>query len=131
MFKYLVEVALADRTGETAVVDVADIIVEDTVGQSAGDAVVGTEIFALERIAEVRWIVFVPFPVAPVVERGAEVYVTISQFGEHGGQHLEELFVVEVTFRAYIIYIIYLLPVETVFMLFVVEEAVVFVDDMP
>jgi hypothetical protein len=73
----------------------------------------------------------VPFPVTSVVEGGAEVHMAVSEFAKHRGKHLKQLFVVEIVFRAYIIYIIYVLPIEAVFMLFVVEEAVVLVDDMP
>jgi hypothetical protein len=57
--------------------------------------------------------------------------VSVAQFREHIGEHLEELLVVDAVVRAYLIYIISLLPVESVFMLLIVEEAVVLVDDLP
>ena len=93
--------------------------------------VVGTEVTALQGVAEVRRIVFVPVPVATVVEGGVEVHVSVFQLGEHVGEYLEELVVVHRSFRAYLIYIIYSVPVETIDLLFVVEEAVVLVDDAP
>ena len=43
----LVEVALADGRRETAVVYVANVIVENTIAQSTGNAVVGTKVSAL------------------------------------------------------------------------------------
>ena len=52
-------------------------------------------------------------------------------FGEHVGEHFEELLLTDHVVRAYLIYIIYLLPVESVFMLLVIEEAVMLVDNLP
>ena len=127
----LVETALADAAAEAAVVDIADVIIEDTVLHAAGDAIVGAEVAALQGVAEVRGIVLVPLPVASVVEGREEVHVAVAQFGEHVGEHLEELLLADHVVRAYLIYIIYLLPVESVFMLLVVEEAVVLVDNLP
>ena len=72
-----------------------------------------------------------PVPVATVVEGGVEVHVTVFQLGEHVGEYLKELVVVHRPFRAYLIYIIYGVPVEAIDLLLVVEEAVVLVDDAP
>ena len=85
----LVEVALADGRRETAVVYVADVIVENTVAQSAGNAVVGTKVSALQGIAEVGGVVFVPAPVATVIKSGVEVYMTVFKCAEHIGKYLE------------------------------------------
>jgi hypothetical protein len=57
--------------------------------------------------------------------------VSVFQFREQVGEDFEELVVVHRSFRAYIIYIIYAVPVETIDLLFVVEEAVVLVDNSP
>ena len=93
--------------------------------------IVSAEVTALQGVAEIGGVVFVPVPVAAVVERGVEVHVTVFQFGEHVGENFEELVVVHRSFRAYIIYIIKGVPVETIDLLLVVEEAVVLVDDPP
>ena len=70
----LVETALTDLIGETTHIEVADVIVEDPVLGTRGDMVVGTEVTALQGVAEIRGVVFVPVPVAAVVERGIEVH---------------------------------------------------------
>ena len=127
----LVETALADLVGETAHVEVADVIVEDAVLGARGDVIVGAEVTALQRVAEVGGIVFVPMPVAAVVEGGVKVHMSVLQFGEHVGEDFEELVVVHRPFRAYIIYIIKGVPVEAIDLLLVVEEAVVLIDDPP
>ena len=131
VFDDLVEGTFADVVGEAADVEVADVVIEDAVLDCRGDMVVGAEVAALERVTEIGGIVLVPLPVAAVVEGGVEVHVAVAQFGEHAREHLEELVVGKVTFRAYIIYIINLLPVEAIDLLFVVEEAVMLVDDAP
>ena len=82
--------------------------------------VVGAEVTALQGVAEIRGVVFVPMPVAAVVEGGVEVHVPVFQFGEHIGEDFEELVVVHRSFRAYIIYIIDGVPVEAIDLLFVV-----------
>ena len=53
MLDDLVETAFADLIGEAADVEVADVIVEDTVLGDGGDVVVGTEVTALQGVAEV------------------------------------------------------------------------------
>jgi hypothetical protein len=55
----------------------------------------------------------------------------VFQFTQHVCEYFKELFSVEPLSRAYIIFIIYGVPVETIFMLFVVEETVVFVNNFP
>ena len=127
----LVERALSHLVGEAAHVEVADVIVEDAVLGSRGDMVVGTEVTALQRIAEVRGVVLVPVPVASVVKGAVEVHMSVFQLGKHLGKYLEELVIVHRSFRAYLIYIIYSVPVEPVDLLFIVKETVVLVDDLP
>ena len=78
MLNDLVETALADLIGEAPHVEVADVIVENLVLGDGGDVVVGTEVAALQGVAEIRRIVFVPVPVATVVEGGVILY-TASQ----------------------------------------------------
>ena len=57
--------------------------------------------------------------------------MSVSQFAEHVAQHLKQLQVGHLFVHAYLIFIIYSIPVESVLMLFVVEEAVVLVDNLP
>ena len=123
----LVEVAIADRRIEAATIYIADVIVEYLVFQSAGYAVVGAQVPALQGVAEVAGVVFVPSPVAAVVEGGAQVYVAVAQFAEHIGEHLEQLLATDAVPRAYLIYIIYIVPVY----ILVIKEAVVLVHDLP
>ena len=84
----LVERALSHLVGEAAHVEVADVIVEDAVLGSRGDMVVGTEVTALQRIAEVRGVVLVPVPVASVVKGAVEVHMSVFQLGKHLGNTL-------------------------------------------
>ena len=53
--------------------------------------------------------------------------MAIAQFAEHVGKHLKQLFAVDIIARAYLIYIIYRVPVY----ILIVEEAVVLVDYLP
>ena len=57
--------------------------------------------------------------------------MAVAQLTQHLRQNLEELVVVDVIVRAYLIYIIYVLPVESVSFMLVIEEAVALVDDLP
>ena len=127
----LVEAALTHLVGEAAHVEVADVIVEDAVLCPRGDLIVGTEVPALQGVAEVGGVVLMPVPVAPVVEGGIEVHVSVAQLRQHVGEHLEELVVVELSHRAYLIFIIYTVPVESVNLVFIVVETVVLIDDLP
>ena len=46
-------------------------------------------------------------------------------------EYLEQLVATDVIIRAYLIYIIYVVPVESVFMLLIVKKTVVLVNDCP
>ena len=127
----LVQTTIANGACEAAIVRIADIIVEDPIAHTGGDAVVCVEVFALECVAEIRRIVLVPTPIAAVVERRIEVHMAITQFAQHIREHLEQLVLVGFFPRAYLIYIIYSIPVEAVFMLLIVEETVVLIDNLP
>jgi hypothetical protein len=53
--------------------------------------------------------------------------MSVAQRGEHLRKYLEQLLAVHVIVYAYLIYIVYLVPID----IFVVEKAVVLIDDMP
>ena len=57
--------------------------------------------------------------------------MSVAQLGEHIGENFEELVVVDLVTRAYLIYIILLVPVESISLLLIVEETVVLIDDAP
>ena len=99
--------------------------------QKAKCLMICTEVTALQGVAEIRGVVFVPMPVAAVVERSVEVRVPVFQFGEHIGEDFEELVVVHRSFRAYIIYIIDGVPVEAIDLLLVVKKTVVLINHPP
>ena len=72
-----------------------------------------------------------PTPVSAVIERRVEVHVAVAQLCQHVCEHFEQLIPVSFLPRAYLIFIIYGIPVQSVFVLFIVEETVVFVDNLP
>ena len=53
--------------------------------------------------------------------------MTVAQLAEHVGQHLEQLFAAYSVPRAYLIYIIYIIPVY----ILIIKEAVVLVHNLP
>ena len=57
--------------------------------------------------------------------------MSVTQFGKHVAEHLKELGLCHLLVHAYLIFVIYLLPVETVLMLLIVKETVMFVDYLP
>ena len=57
--------------------------------------------------------------------------MSVAQLCQHVAEHLEELALVHLVAHAYLIFIIYMIPVKSVLMLFVGKEAVVLVDDFP
>ena len=57
--------------------------------------------------------------------------MSVAKLAEHVGEHLEELALGHLVAYAYLIFAIHVIPVEAVFVLFVVEEAVVLVQDVP
>ena len=57
--------------------------------------------------------------------------MTVAQFGEHIGEHLELLRPRHTTAKLRLIAAIDLVPVESILGFFVVEKAVVLVDDLP
>ena len=57
--------------------------------------------------------------------------MSVTQLAEHVAQHLEELVLVHLVAYAYLIFIVCLIPVEPVFLLLVVEETIVLVDNLP
>ena len=57
--------------------------------------------------------------------------MSVTQFCEHVTEHLEELGLRHLVVHAYLIFMIYLIPVESVLMLFVFEEAIVLIDNLP
>jgi hypothetical protein len=57
--------------------------------------------------------------------------VAVAQLAEHIAAHLEELAGLHVVVYAYLIFMIDGIPIQSVLLLFVVEEAVVLVDNLP
>ena len=57
--------------------------------------------------------------------------MAVAQFAEHVAEHLEQLLLCHVAIDLYLVFVVDLLPVEPVLVLFVVEEAVVLVDNPP
>ena len=53
--------------------------------------------------------------------------MSVAQFGKHIGEHLEQLLAVHIVVYTYLIGLVNLVPIN----IFVVEKAVVLIDDMP
>ena len=68
--KNVVEVARSYSTLETFATQLANVVVENGIVQSARYQVIGFQVFAQERIGIVLRIVFAPRPIACSVERG-------------------------------------------------------------
>jgi len=126
-----VEVALADGGGEAGADDIGDVVVEDAIADAGGYLVVGAEVGVLQVLVEVGREVLVPRPVAPHVGRGVEVDVAVAQFAEHLGEDFEELGAGHVIREACTVAAAHLVPVEAYGLALVVEEAVVFIDNLP
>ena len=127
----LVEVSLTNAVVETLVSDVADVVVEDFVVEARGNLIVGAHVAAQEGVAEVGRVVLIPRPIASEIVGCAEVHVSVAQFAEHIGEHLEELLAGHTVVDAHLIFIVHLLPVQPVFLLLIIQEAVVLVDNLP
>ena len=72
-----------------------------------------------------------PGPVASVVVGGSQVDMSVAQFGQHVGEHLEELFAGHAAIHLCLVFLMHLIPVKSVGIVLVVQEAVVLVDDLP
>ena len=53
--------------------------------------------------------------------------MSVAQLGEHVGKHLEKLLATHVVAHAYLIGLVNLVPIN----IFVVEKAIVLIDDLP
>ena len=129
--QHVVQIAIAYGLGERPVAHIADVVVEDAITDACRYLVVGAHIASFQGVAVVLGIGLVPGPVASVVHGVGEVDVSVAQLAEHVGEHLEELCLRHLVAYAYLIFVIYVVPVEAVFVLLVVEEAVVLVQDVP
>ena len=128
---YFVKVAFTDGVAEAFVVYVADVVVENAVCYARGYLVVSAEVAPLQRVAEVRRVVFFPAPIAREVCRPRQVDVAVAQFRQHVGHDLEQLVGRHVVADAHPVLGVYIVPVEPVFLFLVVEEAIVLVDYFP
>ena len=127
----LVQSAVANGVGEAGVIHIADIVVKDAVVHARGDAIVCSEVFPLQCIAEVRGIILMPTPVSSVIERRVEVHVAVAQLCQHVGEHFEQLIPISILPRAYLIFIVDGIPIQPILLLLIVEEAVMLVDNLP
>ena len=70
-------------------------------------------------------------PVAPEVIRSSEVDMSVLQFPHHVAEHLEELHVRHFVVDHRLIASMHLIPVHTQCLLFVVEEAIALIHQLP
>lgn len=124
----VVQSALARPAGEASVVNVSDASFgKRRVVKSAGDGIVPSEVVLLYLAVKVVRIVEIPVPVARHIEGRDKVGVSIFQFVEHGTQRVEQGVLAHCVGDERQIAVVGLVPVD----LFVFEETVVFVDDLP
>ena len=127
------EVAFADGGVEGGATEVADVVAQHAVLHRAGEAMVpaAAEGDTFQGVAVVGRIGFVPVGIAHDVGRAPKVDVSIAQLVAHVAQNLEEGAAREGVVDLGGIAIVDLVPVQAIFFLFVVEEAIMFVDDVP
>ena len=128
-----VQIARADRHVEGAAADVAHIARQHLVLESRRSAIfVGrAEHHALQGVVEVGGVGLVPIRVAGRVERSPEVDMPVAQFVAEVGQHLIERLRRHGVGHLRGVAAVHLVPVQSVFLVLVVEEAVVLIDDFP
>ena len=126
-----IEIATAYAALKRRHVDVAYIVGQNAVFHSACQSVFGTEIHALQRVAEVDGVVLMPVPVACGVERRHQIDVAVAQLVEHLAAHLKQLFPAHVRQQHLAIAAATLPPVETILRRLIAEEAVVLVNYLP
>ena len=125
--EHLVEVAAPQLVLEGGAAYVAHIVVENAVFHARCDAVVGAEVAAQQRVADVARMVLVPGPVASHVVGCVEVDVAVAQLREHVGHHFECLCAGHGVVYLPGVLLMHSVPVHT----FLREEAVVLVHDAP
>ena len=128
-----VQIAFADGGVERTAANVTHIAGQHLVLEAGGGAMfVGrAEHHALQRVVEVGGVGFIPLGVAGGVEGRPEIDVPVAQFAAEIAQYLKKGF-----FRHGIgdlcgIATVHFVPVESVFFVFVVEKAVVLINDFP
>ena len=72
-----------------------------------------------------------PRPVACQVETGVHIDVSVAQFGQHIAQDFKELVFCHTFVELPCIFIVHLVPIKVISLLFVIEKAVMLVDDAP
>ena len=131
IIKHLVEVAVADAVLERRAANVAYVVVELAVFKARRHPIISAEIAAEERVAYVGGVVFLPAPVPRVVERRVKVDVAVAQFAEHIAQHLEQLVTRHPAVHLPAVPGTHLVPVESVLLGLIIEEAIVLVHYFP
>ena len=88
----IVEIAVAHAIGETRIIHVSDILLQNAVGDAAGVAVVEVEIIFLDYAQlKILRIVAPPLFVIGGGERCRQVGVAVAKFVEHLRAHVEQL----------------------------------------
>ena len=86
--KHTAYITIGNRFPKAFVDDVADtvgsmtVVCKSAVFESAGYTVIVPQILASQVETQIQRIVFVPFPIMAVVERAAQIDMTVFQFGE-------------------------------------------------
>ncbi len=88
--QHLAQVAIAKGIVEATAIDIAHIVVQHFIFETGSYLVVLSQILPLQAIAEVGRIVLAPRPIACHVKGGIEIHMTVTEFGKHIAQHLEQ-----------------------------------------
>ena len=122
-----VQIAFADGVGEGGVGDVADVVVQNGIFQSGGDAVVTPQVSFDEAFVVIARVVQIPVPVTGGVRGRVEVHVPVLQLGQHVAQYFEQTVAAHVGGNQRLVFVMDGIPIY----LLVVQEAVLLVDDFP
>ena len=131
VLEHVLEVAVANATGETLVHHIGNVVWQYRVLQAAAYVIVCAEVLLAEVCVEVQRIVFLPRPVAAQVEARGDVHMTVLQFGKHLAQHFEELYARHLLPQLALVLRAYVCPADAKLLLLVREEAIALVDECP
>ena len=127
----LVQITVAYPVREAGAVDVADVVLQNAGCYSLRVGIILSQIYSLDAVAEVTRVTVEPFAVLRGSQRAGKIHMSVVQFVYHIRKDLEEILPRHVRRNAACIALVHLVPVESVLLIFIVEETILFVDDFP
>jgi hypothetical protein len=111
--------------------DVTNVVLEYRIFDTSRGYIIFAQVDALNGIDKVCRITIIPFTILGCFMIRYKINVPVTEFCQHFGQDLEKFLVGHVIGQTIAVLTVGLVPIEAVFLILIIEEAILGVDDVP